>query len=122
MIFYAFFFRGFPQHSFRLFANTIYIRKGWNSLGEKFGDYKSIAVFAGKTFFKKLGITFQLKGETIAKLKAAKNVDLLAFYNVDTASTGSKKIAFVPQISFTHKSFTVFALGEIPLYEYVYGT
>lgn len=118
---YAFFFRGFPQHNFRLFTNTIYIRKGWNPLGEKFGDYSSVGLFAGKTFFKKLGVTFQVKGEYIGKLKAAKNVDLLAFYNVDTAFTGSRKISFVPQISFSYKSFTIFALGEIPLYEYVNG-
>ncbi len=118
---YLFFYRGFPQHNFRLFANALYIRKGWNPLGEKFGDYSSVGLFAGKTFFKKLGVTLQVKGEHIGKLKAAENVDLLAFYNVDTASTGSKKISFVPQISFTYKSFTIFGLYELPLYEYVNG-
>ena len=122
LIGYAFFFRGFPKHSFRLFANTLYIRKGWNSLGEKFGDYASIGLFAGKTLFEKLGVTLQLKGEHIGKLKAAENVDLLAFYNVDTASTGSGRIVLVPQVSFTMKSFTIFALSDFPIYEYVNGT
>ncbi len=121
IIFYAFFFRGFPLHNFRLFANTLYIRKGWNALGEKFGDYSSIGLFAGKTFFKKLGVTLQLKGEMIGKMQYDKNIDMLAFYNVDVNSTGNKKISFVPQISYSCKSFTIFALGEFPLYEYVNG-
>ncbi|TND08424.1 MAG: hypothetical protein FD123_2220 [Bacteroidetes bacterium] len=122
MIFYAFLYRGFPKRNFRLFANSLYIRKGWNSLGEKFGDYASVGLFAGTTLFEKLGLTLQVKGEHIGKMKAAENVDLLAFYNVDTASTGSRKISLAPQISFSHKSFAVFALYELPLYEYVYGT
>ncbi len=122
LIMYAFYFRGWPDNNFRLFTNALYIRKGWNSLGEKFGDYASIGLFAGKTFFEKLGVTLQLKADRIGKLKAAENVDLLAFYNVDTASTGSRKIALVPQLSFSHKSLTVFALAEFPLYEYVNGT
>ena len=82
-IFYAFFLRGFPKHNFRLFTNAIYIKKGWNSLGEKFGDYASVGLFAGKTFFKKLGVTLQVKGEWIDSLQADKNVDLLAMYNID---------------------------------------
>lgn len=120
-IFYAFFFRGFTKSNFRLFANAIYIKKGWNALGEKFGDYSSIGLFAGKTFFEKLGITLQLKGENIAKMKAANNVDLLALYNVDTASTGSRTLSLVPQVSFSYKLFTIFALQDIPLYQYVNG-
>ncbi|TAL57402.1 MAG: hypothetical protein EPN85_14185 [Bacteroidetes bacterium] len=122
IIFYSFFFRGFPQHNFRLFANTLYIKKGWNSLGEKFGDYIGIGLFAGKTFYEKLGVTLQLKGEHIGKMKPAENVDLLAFYNIDTASTGSRKISLLPQVSFSYKSFTFFVLYELPLYEYVNGS
>jgi hypothetical protein len=122
LIGYLFFYHGFPEKNFRLFTNVLYIRKGWNPLGEKFGDYASLGLFAGQTFFEKLGVTLQVKGEHVGKLKAANNVDLLALYNVDTASTGSEKISFVPQVSFTHKAFTVFALADIPVYEYVYGT
>lgn len=118
-IFYTFFFRGFPQSNFRLFANSIYIKRGWNPIGEKFGDYASASLFAGKTIFEKLGLTLSVKGEWIGKMKAAENVDLLAFYNVDTAFTGSRKIFFVPQLSFSHKAFTVYAMSEIPLYQYL---
>jgi hypothetical protein len=120
-IFYAFFFRGFSKKQFRIYSNATYIKKGWNSLGEKFGDYASLGLFAGKTFFECLGITLQVKGEWIGKLKQAKNEDLVAFYNLDLRSTGSKKIFFVPQVSYSFKSFIVYALGEIPIYQYVNG-
>jgi len=119
LIFYAFFFRGFPLHNFRLFANGLYIKKGWNALGEKFGDYSSISLFAGKTIFKNAGITLQLKGEHIARMKAAENVDLLGLYNVDTASTGGRKIFFVPQLSYTYKSLTIYGSSEFPIYQYL---
>lgn len=119
IIFYTFFFRGYPLKNFKIFANTLYIKKGWNSLGEKFGDYASVGFFISKTLFDKLGITLQVKGEWIDKMKSDKNVDLLALYNVDIASTGSKKIFFVPQINYSFKNFTFFALSEIPVYQYV---
>ena len=122
VIFYAFFLRGFPKNNFRLFTSATYIRKGWNSLGEKFGDYGSIGIFAGKTFFQKLGVTLQLKGEFIDSMQQAKNVDVLAFYNVDLKSTGSRKIMLVPQVSYSFKSITLFGMYEYPLYEYVNGT
>jgi hypothetical protein len=121
-IFYGFAFKGFVEKKFRVFANVLYLKKGWNPLGQKFGDYSSIGLFASKTFFKKLGVTLQLKGEHVSKMKFDKNVDMLALYNVDVKSTGSRKIFFVPQISFTNKDFTVYALSEIPLYQFVNGT
>ncbi|HLC82218.1 MAG TPA: hypothetical protein VJI69_00215, partial [Bacteroidia bacterium] len=113
-IFYGFFYRGFPLKNFRLFSNVIYIRKGWNPLGQKFGDYASVGLFASQTFFKKLGVTLQVKGEWIDTMQYDKNIDMLALYNVDVKSTGGRKIFFVPQLSFTQKNFTVYALSEIP--------
>jgi hypothetical protein len=121
-IFYGFAFRGYPEKKARVFMNLMYIRKGWNALGEKFGDYGSIGLFAGKTFFKKLGVTLQLKGEMIGKLSYMNADDLIKYGIVDVTSFGSKKIAFVPQISYSYKTFTVFTMTEIPLYQYVNGT
>jgi hypothetical protein len=118
-IFYAFFYRNYPLKKFRFFANGLYLKKGWNSLGQKFGDYTSIGLFAGKTFFGKLGITLQAKGELINKMQYDKNVDMLALYNIDVESTGSKKVSFVPQLSYNYKTFTIYLLSEIPLYQYV---
>ncbi len=121
-MFYSFIYRGYTNKKLRLFLNMLYIKKGYNSLGQKFGDYASIGFFVGKTIFKKLGLTGQIRGEWIAKMKAAKDVDLLAKYNVEQVSTGGKKVFFVPQISYTHKSLTLFVTSEIPLYQYLEGT
>lgn len=122
LIFYSFLYRGYPNKNFKLFSNLIYIRKGWNPLGQKFGDYANIGLFVGKTFFKKLGITLQLKGEWVGKMQYDKNVDMLALYNIDVNSTGSRKILFVPQINYNYKNFIIYALSEFPLYQYVNGT
>lgn len=121
-MFYSFFYKGFPHRKFRFFTNALYIKKGWNSLGQKFGDYMSVGLFAGTTLFKGVGLTGQIKGEYITKMKAHDDINMLALYNIDMTSTGSKKIFFVPQISYTFRSFSVFALAEIPLYQYMEGT
>ncbi len=122
MMFYSFFFRSYTKKKLRLFANTLYVKKSFNSLGEKFGDYASIGLFASKTFFRKIGVTGQIKGEWIGEMKAAKNIDLLASYNIDQISTGSRKVFFVPQISYIQKSLIFYLTSEIPLYQYVGGT
>ncbi len=118
-IFYGFFFRGYPLKNFRVFANVLYVRKGFNPLGQKFGDYSSVGIFMGKTFFKKLGVTVQIKGEHVAKMQVDKNIDMVALYGVDPKATGAVKVFFVPQLSYSYKSFTVYGLTEIPLYQYV---
>lgn len=122
LIFYGFLYRGYPLKSFRVFSNLLYIKKGWNSLGQKFGDYASVGLFIGKTFYEKIGLTLQIRGEWINKMQYDKNIDMLALYNIDVISTGSRKIFFVPQLSFSHNSFTFFALVEQPLYQYLNGT
>lgn len=121
-VFYGFLFRGYTEKEFRVFANMIYIRKGWNPLGQKFGDYANLGLFASKTLFDKLGITLQIRGEWVAKMKYDKNVDMLALYNVDVLSTGSRKVFVAPQLSFTHSNFTIYALAEFPVYQYLNGT
>lgn len=122
LIFYGFLFRGYPMKNLRFFSNILYIKKGWNRLGQKFGDYASVGLFVGKTFYEKIGITLQLRGEWINKMQYDKNIDMLALYNIDVVSTGSRKIFFVPQVSFTQNNFTFFALLEQPLYQYLNGT
>ncbi len=122
VIFYAFGYRGYPEKQFRLFTNALYIHKGWNGLGERFGDYASLSLFAGKTIYKTLGVTLQLKGEWIDGLQYDKNVNMLASYNIDVNSFGSKKVAIAPQVSYAHNNFSVYALSEFPLYQYINGT
>jgi len=121
-IFYGFLFRGYTEKKCRVFANVLYIKKGWNPLGQKFGDFSSVGLFASKTIFKKVGLTLQLRGEHVSKMQYDKNVDMLALYNIDVYSTGSRKIFIAPQVSFTHKNIVLFTLYEYPLYQYLNGT
>jgi hypothetical protein len=121
IIFYGFIFRGYPLKKFRIFSNMLYIRKGWNSQGEKFGDFASIGLFASKTVLERLGITLQLKGEWMDKMQRMSN---LPFPNYDPNATGSKKIFIVPQLSYSffHDRLSAYVLSEFPLYQYVNNT
>ena len=103
---------------------TLHVNKGFNSLGIKFGDYTSVGFFASKTFFRKWGVTTQIKAENIGQIKVANNIeewDLLD-YQIVPESTGSKKWLFIPQLSYSQNSLTVFVTSEIPLYQYLNGT
>ena len=122
LMLYSFFIRTYIKQKLRIFANALYVKRGYNSLGQKFGDYTSIGIFVSKTFFRKIGITGQLRGELIGEMKAAKNIDLLGNYNIEQESTGSRKLFLVPQLSYIHKSFVFFTTSEIPIYQYVRGT
>lgn len=121
-IFYGFFLRGFPLKNFRLFANTIYIRKGWNSLNEKFGDYASVGLFASTTVRTRFGLMMQVRGEWVNHMHARNNVDLLATYNIDQSSTGMRRLIAAPQVSYTKKGITFYVMAELPIYEHVNGT
>tara|TARA_B100000767_G_scaffold45482_1_gene39900 strand:+ start:1420 stop:2373 length:954 start_codon:yes stop_codon:yes gene_type:complete len=122
LVYYAFFFRSYIKKKLSVFTNILYLNRGFNSLGQKFGDYASLGIFVGKTFFKKIGVTNQIRMEWLGKMEAAENIDLLGYYNIEQASTGSSKVFFVPQISYIHKSLILYITGEIPIYQNVNGT
>ena len=101
-------------------------------MDEKFGDYTSISLLANKTFFRKWGLTTQLKGERIGQLEAKQSKLLKLMlgdgYSQETIdlsekqkSTGSKKWLFIPQLSYSQNGITIFATSEIPLYQYLNG-
>lgn len=121
-VFYASAFRGFTNSKFRVFANGIFIKKGWNPLGEKAGNYSSISLFAGKTLLKNVSATLQLKAENVQPLQLNQDLYLMGFYNYDTKSTGAHKLLFIPQLSYSYKSFTISCSDELPLYQFVNGT
>jgi hypothetical protein len=131
LMFYSFFLREYKKQKFRLFANSLYIRKGYNSLDEKFGDYRSISLFASKTFFRKWGLTTQLKGESIGQLqinqakkekfKLDENYFEKITWEEKREATGSEKLIFIPQLSYSQNGITIFATSEIPLYQYLNG-
>ena len=121
IIFYTFYLKDYSK--FRIFTNATYIKRGWNAMGEKHGNFMSVGLFASKTFFKSLGVTLQVRGEWVDKMKLNKNILLYAYPNYDPAATGYKKIFFAPQVSYTYqRKITVYALTEIPIYQYVTKT
>lgn len=121
-IFYLFLYRAYSLKKFRIFANALYIKKGWNPIGEKLGDYASIGLFFGKTFFDNLGVTLQLRGEWTDKMKLNETILLNAYPNYDPEATGYKKIFLAPQLSFTKGKFILYALSDFPVYQYVTGS
>lgn len=124
LMFNSFFFREYQKSKLRLFISSLYVKKGYNSLGIKYGDYTSVGFFASKTFFYRWGVTAQLKAEKIDQIKVANNIeewDLLE-YSITPESTGSKKWFFIPQLSYYKNGLTLYATSEIPLYQYLNGT
>ena len=120
LIFYTFLFRGFTEHNFKLFANGLYIKKGWNPNGEKLGDYASVALFAGKSFFNHFGIVLQARYEWVDKMKINENILLFGKpSNYYPDATGYKKIFITPQISFTKGKITVYASSDFPVYQFI---
>ena len=120
-MFYSFFFQEYQKRKLRLFMTTLYVDKGFNSLGIKYGDYASLGLYASKTILRNWGLTTQIKIERVGRIQSAKNVDLIV-YNIDPTSTGSKKVFFTPQLSYSQNGISVFATSEIPLYQYLNGT
>lgn len=117
IIFYSFYFRGYPDIQARFFLSALYIKKGWNPIGERLGDFASLGVFAGKTFAYKYGLTLQLRGEWMDQMQLNKDIFLYAPPNYEPKFTGYKKVFFTPQLSYTGRSFTVYTLLDIPLYQ-----
>lgn len=119
-IFYTFLSRQYTEKNFRVFANAMYIRKGWNPNGEKLGDFASVALFAGKTFFDNLGVTLQVRYEWLDTMKI--NESILLFGRPSTyfpEATGSKKVFISPQLSYSKGKFTLYGSVDFPVYQYL---
>lgn len=122
-IFNLFVAKNFTKIKTRVFANATYIRKGWNPLGEKMGDYYSVSAIVAKSFFEKLSIMTHIKYEWINKMSINQDIMMVSFPNYDPQATGSKKLFIVPQINYSpFKNFSVFVFSEIPVYQYVNKT
>lgn len=123
LLFYSFFYRSYPDNNISFFANVMYVRKGWNPLGEKAGDYLGIGLFASKSIFENVGVILQLRSELVGKTEINKDILLYAYPNYDVKATGSKKIIFTPQFSYNFGAgFSSFILSDIPIYQYVTKT
>jgi hypothetical protein len=123
IIFNLFYANTNPSHKLKLSANVMYIRKGWNPIGEKFGDFASLGIFVGKSFRKKLNLALQIKGEWIDKMQINEDILMYAFPNYDPDATGSMKVFASPQLSYSFRSkIILFLQGDIPVYQYVNKT
>lgn len=123
LIFYLFINRSDNLKKLSFFANAIYIKKGWNPLGEKIGDYASVGLFASKTLFSKFNLTMQLKGEWVDQMKLNNYILLFAYPNYDPKATGLRKVFIVPQVSYNYKGkLNIYLSSEIPLYQYMFKT
>ena len=90
-MFYSFIFREYQKRKLRLFISALHVKKNFNSLGLKFGDYSSLGLFVSKTFFRKWGVTTQLKLEHIGKIQSAKEINPESLYDIVPISTGAIK-------------------------------
>ena len=120
MIFYTFLYRGYTERNFRLFANAMYILKGYNPNGEKLGDFASVALFAGKSFFNHLGITLQARYEWVGVMQINETTLLYGKpSNYYPEATGYKKVFIAPQVSYTKGKFTLYVSADVPVYQYL---
>lgn len=123
LIFSAFFFRGNTVSNVSFFANAVYIRKGWNSSGEKLGDFFSTSLFGAAPLFASCTGMLQLRGEWVGMMQI--NPVVIANKNpgYEPKWTGSQKLFLSPQVNYMlMPSLAVFALADIPVYQYVNGT
>lgn len=120
LIFYSFYYRGYDCDNLRLFANTIYIRKGWNPNGEKMGDYATIGLFGGRSFRCQLNATAMVRGEWVGQTKVNEEILMYTALSYDPQATGSRKIFAGLQIGYNpFAGMMIYASSEYPLYQYV---
>ena len=122
VIFYAFVFRGYNDWNVNFFANALYIHKGWNSVGEKLGDFASVSVFASTKIFTTLSGVLQLKAEWADTMK----INSVIFDNhnpgYEPTWTGYKKIFVSPQLSYViAPGFMSTLMIEVPIWQFVNG-
>jgi len=117
LLLYSFFLKDFKLNKLKFFSSIFHIKKGYNSLEQKMGNYTSIALNASRMINKNINITTQIKGENITKMIAGNvwNKDELEF------SSGSKKLFFTPLISYRYENLGVFISYELPIYQNING-
>jgi len=111
------------KSNWRLLSSMMYLHKGWNPSGEKFGDLFTFSIFGGKTFNYKLTVLTYLKYEWVDKMSYNKDIFSVAFPNYDPDATGSHKVFIIPQVNYAFKEiFSFYLSSEIPVYQYVNKT
>jgi len=121
LIVFSFLYRKFKIKNISISANLLHIKKSYNSLGQKIGNYSSFGAFISKGFKNKISSTVQLKFEEIKKMDAGEVDVFWNKYDLERSS-GSKKIFLIPQLSYSLNNFSFFGSYEIPLYQNINGT
>jgi hypothetical protein len=123
LIFSAFYFHGNTVSNMSVFANAVYIRKGWNASGEKLGDFFSTSVFGSAQLFSSCTGILQVRGEFVGMMQINPVIVENKNPGYEPKWTGSKKLFLSPQITYMITSSVAgFALADIPVYQYVNGT
>ncbi len=122
IIFHLFLFHGWVKQNFKVFANALYIKKGWNPIGEKLGNYGSVSLFATKSFLDHYGVTLQMRYEQVAKMQLNHDILLYHYPNYDPEATGYRKVFITPMVNYSRGKFSFYAMTDIPVYQYVIKT
>ncbi|MCC7303662.1 MAG: hypothetical protein IT233_13560 [Bacteroidia bacterium] len=119
VILYGFYYRELLKPELKVFSSLVHVHKGWNPLGEKFGNYTALGLFVSKVFKKKLGVTLQLKTENIERMKYNEDAYMMGSYLYDVDATGSEKLFLVPQLSygFFKGKLLYYISSEFPVYQ-----
>lgn len=120
IIFSTFFSRKYTKPDIHVYANALYIIKSYNPNSEKSGDFFSVGIFGGKTFFKSFGITLQVRFEWNGTMKINEYILLYGKpSNYYPEATGYKKIFITPQFTYAKGKFIVYASSDFPVYQYL---
>lgn len=120
--FYLFCFKSLSNTKLNMFGSALYTRKGWNSLGFKFGDYWSLNASLGYAISEKIRLLAQFRGEWNGTVRHHAHIDPIGLYNIDPSSTGNLQVTITPLLSFSIKeNTTAFISSDIPLYQKMNG-
>jgi len=115
--------RNYKHKNLFFLLNGLYIKRGWNPLGEKMGDFASVSIFAGKTIIPDLNLTWQVRAEWLDKMTLNGDILMYSYPNYEPEATGFKKLFFSPQLSYNIKgTYMFYVLADIPLYQFMNET
>ena len=98
------------------------ILKGWNPVGEKFGNYYTASLFVTKTILPNLFAIGQIKGEFIGRKKLKNGGQSLISASDLAENSGSMALFFCPRIAYNvGQNLSFFALIELPVFQHVNG-
>jgi hypothetical protein len=109
-----------------LSVNTFYILMGWNSLGEKAGNYGSLILRANKSIGQNWNVIGNIKGERIGSREQSYGMAYASAAD-DVANSGGTRLHFMPQVNwsvpsgFLNSTITLFGFTELPLYQNMNG-